>query len=372
MYETIASPLQLGSVQLKNRIVFAPTTLGLSEAEYEERLRQIAAGGCALIWIGDVPVGRFGPGSLFSKKGFARYQRLAEIIHSEGCLVGAQLHQSDADIKGMLKYIPGLLTKKISMAQLRPLLNAQVGPYITGLPAEKVQRITAAFGPAAARAKAAGFDLVQVHGDRMCGSFASTVFNRRTDAYGGSLENRLRFAAEAVAAVRAAVPDMPIDFKLVVRLEQPRYGQAGILPEDLPVAVPLLEQAGVNSFHVTLANHSDLSDTIPPARHPDFGGEGCFLFLCDRVRACTKLPVCGVGGLTDPDFVETQLAAGRIDAAAMSRQLIADPDWPAKVLGGRAGEIHRCRRCNHCLAGMMQHKGVHCIYENHKQGGNAS
>lgn len=371
MYETIASPLDLGGVRLKNRIVFAPTTLGLPEAEYEARLRRIAAGGCALIWIGDVPVGKAGPGSLFSKKGFARYQRLAEIIHSEGCLVGAQLHQSDANLGAMLKYVPGVLTKKISMAQLRPLLNAEVGPYITGLPAEKVRRITAAFGPAAARARAAGFDLVQVHGDRMCGSFASTVFNRRTDAYGGSLENRLRFACEAVAAVRAAVPDMAIDFKLVVRLEQPRYGQAGILPEDLPAAAALLERAGVTSFHVTLANHSDLSDTIPPARHPDFGAEGCFLFLCDRLRACTRLPVCGVGGLTDPDFVEAQLAAGRMDAAAMSRQLIADPDWPAKVLRGRADTIRRCARCNRCLDGMMQHKGVHCVHENHESGGNA-
>lgn len=82
------------------------------------------------------------------------------------------------------------------------------------------------------------------------------------------------------------------------------------------------------------------------------------------VRRYTRLPVCGVGGLTDPDFVERQLAAGRIDLAAMSRQLIADPDWPNKVITGQAGRVRRCVRCNEaCLGGMMAHKGVHCIFE---------
>ena len=80
------------------------------------------------------------------------------------------------------------------------------------------------------------------------------------------------------------------------------------------------------------------------------------------MRALTRLPVCGVGGLTDPDFIEAQLEAGRIDCAAMSRQLIADPAWPAKVLAGKTGEIRRCVRCNKaCLGGMMAHRGVHCI-----------
>ena len=364
MYKAIAQPLELGTVRLKNRIVFAPTSMGLPEEEYEEKLRRIAAGGCALLWIGDVPVGKKGVGSLFAQRGFARYQRLVEIIHREGCLAGAQLHQSDSDPRAIAKCIPGMLMRRITPDQMRQRLNEAAGPYITRLPAGQVRRITASFGDAAAQARRAGFDLVQVHGDRMCGSFASSLFNRRADDYGGSLENRLRFAVEAVEAVRAREPDLPIDFKLVVRLDGPRCGRAGVLPEELPVLVPLLEKAGVSSFHVTLANHSSLSDTIPPADHPRFGGEGCFLFLCDMVRRYTRLPVCGVGGLTDPDFVERQLAAGRIDLAAMSRQLIADPDWPNKVITGQAGRVRRCVRCNKaCLGGMMAHKGVHCIFE---------
>ena len=365
MYETILSPFDYGGLSLKNRIIFAPTTMGLSQEELGARLRAIAAGGCAMIILGDVPVTKhgFGP-SLFTRKGFTYYRRLAEIVHQEGCSICAQLHQSDSDIKAMLRYIPSLLAKRIDGDELRARLNQQVGPYITNLSPDQVGQITHAFGPAAVRAREAGFDMVQVHGDRMCGSFSSSIFNRRTDEYGGSPENRARFAVESIRSIRQALPDLPIDYKLAVRQEDPHYGNAGVLESELSVFVPLLEQAGVTSFHVTLADHSDLSDTIPPGNHPYFRGEGCFLKFCDQVRQFTSLPICGVGGLSSPDFVEEQLRSGRIDCAAMSRQLIADPNWPNLVGEGRTKDIHRCIRCNkECLGGMMAHRGVHCIYE---------
>lgn len=365
---TMFTAVELGGLRLRNRILFAPTTLGLHGEEAEQKLREIAAGGCSMIIIGDVPVGKHGFFSLHSKKGFAHYQKLCQLIHAEGCLVCAQLHQSDSDFKGMLKYIPGVLTKRITPDQLRTLLNQQVGSYVTGLSTEKVEEITASFGSAAALAKQAGFDMIQVHGDRMCGSFSSAVFNQRTDQYGGSAENRARFAVEAVSAISCAAPGVPIDYKLALRQENPHYGNAGVLLEELPVFVPLLERSGVTSFHVALANHGKLTDTIPPRNHPYFSQEGCFLRYCDEVRKLTDLPICGVGGLTDPDFVEQQLVQGRIDCAAMSRQLIADPDWPKKVEEGHPETICRCVRCNReCLGGIQRHRGVHCIYEKERK-----
>ena len=269
MYETILSPINYGGVQLKNRIIFAPTTFGLPEEEYFAKIRAIAQGGCAMIIVGDVPVGksRFEK-SLFDAKGFAFYQKIVKIAHDADCKVCAQLHQSDSNLLAMFKYIPGVLLKKITPDQLREKLNEEVAPYITNLPQRKIHEIISGFGKAAALAKQAGFDLVQVHGDRMCGSFSSAIFNHRTDEYGGSAENRARFAVEAVKAVHAAVPGMPIDYKLAVRQENPHFGNAGVVVEELPVFVPLLEQAGVTSFHVTLANHSALENTIPPANHP--------------------------------------------------------------------------------------------------------
>ena len=365
MYETINSPINYGGLELKNRIIFAPTTFGLAEDEYFEKIRKIAAVGCAMVIIGDVPVGKSQfEKSLFDKKGFAHYQKLVEIVHSYDCRICAQLHQTDSNMLAMLKYVPGVLTKKISMEELRPLLNAEVAPYISKLSVKKIKKITDGFGKAAELAVKAGFDMVQVHGDRMCGSFSSTVFNHRTDEYGGSAENRARFAVEAVKAIRSRLPEIPIDYKLAVRQEDPHYGNAGVVEEDLPVFVPLLEQAGVTSFHVTLANHSALENTIPPADHPYFSQPGCFLKFCDEVRQYTDLPICGVGGLNDPDLVEQQLASGRIQCAAMSRQLLADPDWVNKLKNGQAEQIHRCLRCNKkCLGGLMAHQGTRCVYD---------
>lgn len=362
MYETIHSPFKIRNLELKNRIVFAPTTMGLPETELTARLGAIAAGGAALVIIGDVPVlkSAFGK-SLYNKKGFEYYQRLTAVVHRNGGKICAQLHMSDSSVKKMLKYVPGVLTKRISMEELRPLLNGTVSEYITELPTAKVKEITSAFGTAAELAVKAGFDMVQIHGDRMCGSFTSNIYNKRTDEYGGSPRNRMRFAEEAVRAVRQSVPELPVDFKLAVRQERPHYGSAGILVEELPEFIPLL---GADSFHVALANHSDLEDTIPPANHTYFKGQGCFLKFCDEARAYTDLPLCGVGGLSDPDFVEDQLKSGRLQLAAMSRQLIADPAWPVKTAEGRISEIRRCIRCNkECLGGIQNHRGVGCIYD---------
>ena len=369
MYENILTPVNYGGMLLKNRIIFAPTTMGLEKEEYFEKLEKIARGGTSMIIIGDVPVSKskFGP-SLYSKKGFAFYKELTERIHVWDCKVCAQLHQSDMDVKGMMKYVPQVIARKVSPSDLRKIMNEQTGNYISSLPVKKVKEITSSFGDAAKQAVKAGFDMVQVHGDRMCGSFSSSLFNHRTDEYGGSAENRARFAVECVEAVRKAMPDLPVDYKFCVRQEQPHYGNAGVLTDEIRVFVPLLEKAGVTSFHVTLANHSRLEDPIPPYDHPEFSGEGCFLKFCKEVRKYTDKPICAVGGFSHPAFVETVLNFQLADCISMSRQLIADPDWVRKVKEGKTDQIHLCRRCNQkCLNGMYEHKGVHCVYE--KQGG---
>ena len=365
MYETILSPIHYGGMQLKNRIIFAPTTFGLSDEEYLAKIRAIAQGGCAMIIVGDVPVGKSKfEKSLFDPKGFAFYQQVVKIAHAADCKVCAQLHQSDSNLLALFKYIPGVLLKKITPDQLREKLNAEVAPYITKMSKRKIRTIISGFGKAAVLAKQAGFDMMQVHGDRMCGSFSSAIFNHRTDEYGGSAENRARFAVESVRAVRSRLPELPIDYKLAVRQEEPHYGNAGVVESELEIFVPMLVGAGVTSFHVTLANHSSLEDAIPPANHPYFKEQGCFLKFCDEVRQYTDKPITGVGGLTQPDFVEQQLASGRISCAAMSRQLLADPEWPNKVAAGQIKDIHRCVRCNKkCLGGLQQHQGTHCIYE---------
>lgn len=364
-YKEISSPINYGGLELKNHIIFAPTTFGLKEDDYFKKIEEIAKGGCAMIIIGDVPVSKsvFNQ-SLFTNKGYKHYQRLVKIAHDHDCKICAQLHQSDTVMSALVKYIPSLIIGKVSMKDLRDLANKETGKYISNLSIKKVQEITNNFGLAALKCKEVGFDMVQVHGDRMCGSFSSVIFNCRNDIYGGSVINRARFAVDAVSAIRSRLKDYPIDYKLAVRQENPHYGNAGVLLEEVKDFVPLLEKAGVTSFHVTLANHSRLEDPIPAFNHEYFSKEGCFLKYADEVKKYTKLPVCGVGGLNNPDFIEGELEKGRIDCVAMSRQLIADSEWPNKVINGDLGKIHRCVRCNKkCLGGMYEHKGVHCIFE---------
>lgn len=108
------------------------------------------------------------------KKDLPHYKRLCELIHAGGSLACAQLHQSDSDVKGMLRYIPGLLAKKITAEELRHLLNQQTGRYITQLSSQKVSAITSSFGKAAVLAKQAGFDMIQIHG----GSYVRQFFLR--------------------------------------------------------------------------------------------------------------------------------------------------------------------------------------------------
>ena len=104
MYETINSPFTIGSVTLKNRIIFAPTSMGLKEEEYLEKLGAIARGGTAMIIIGDVPVLKSPFLSLYSRKGFLRYRRITETIHQNGALAAAQLHMSDSQFSRLIKY----------------------------------------------------------------------------------------------------------------------------------------------------------------------------------------------------------------------------------------------------------------------------
>lgn len=361
MSRPLALPFTLGSCTLKNRIVFAPTSLGLKKEEAAQKLLSIAEGGTAMIILPDVPV--LGRGALTQPDSYNEYQKLIQQLHALDCRVSLQLHMSDSDFKKLFRYVPALLFHRFDAAELRKKLNATVGDTVTGMSETRIQRILEGFGQSAMLAQQLGADMIQVHGDRLLGSFSSALYNHRQDAYGGEAVGRAQLAVQAVRQVRQHCT-LPIDYKLAVRQEQPHYGNAGVIESELPVFVSLLEQAGADSFHVTLANHGELSDTIPPASHPYFKEEGCFLKFADEVRSLTPLPITGVGALRTPEFIDEVLDRGRIQLAAMSRQLIADPQWVRKVLHDEEDQLFRCTRCNQkCLGGMMNHQGVHCIWD---------
>lgn len=361
MKHACLDPIVIGGCEFKNRIFFAPTTLGLKAEEKTLKLKAIAAGQTALIILPDIPV--LGAGSLQNHRTFAAYHQLIQQLHAEGCKVSAQLHLSDTNFKVMLKSVPALFTHKLSADQLRQKVNDSAAVTVNEMSLSRIQEIITAFGRSAQLAQKAGFDMVQIHGDRLVGSFSSSLINQRKDDYGGSLTHRMRFALEVIREVRQHCM-LPIDYKLAVRQTDPDYGKAGVWEQDLDPVVSWLDQAGVDCFHVTLANHGALTDTIPPANHPVFSGEGCFLKFAEQVKALTAKPVIGVGSLRHPDMIDQAIESGRIDAAAMSRQLIADSNWVIKLMEDHPEQIQYCIGCNQkCLQGLMNHQGIHCIYE---------
>ena len=373
-YEKLFQPGKIGNLELRNRVVM--TAMGALMGDWNgcttpEQIRfyeDRAKGGCGLIipefTSVDADSGHCNPIQLgiYDSRQIKSFQLICEAVHRHGAKIFIQLHHGGREAP------PACNGGRQAMAPSVEL-NSVVG-RATILPREMtiedIDNLVGKYVQAAVNSELAGADGVEVHAAHgyLVQQFLSPYTNKRTDEYGGTAENRARFAVEAVSAVREKLPDMPIDYKLAVRQENPHYGNAGVIEDELKVFVPMLEKAGVTSFHVTLANHSDLENTIPPKNHPYFSEPGCFLKFCDEVRQYTNLPICGVGGLTDPDFVEKQLADGRIQCAAMSRQLLADPDWVNKLKDGHADQIHRCVRCNKkCLGGLMQHQGTHCIYE---------
>lgn len=164
-----------------------------------------------------------------------------------------------------------------------------------------------------------------------------------------------------VKAVRAAVPEMPLDYKLTIRTEEPKLGRGGALISEVPEFVEVLEAAGVDAFHVAIANHSNIRDTIPAANHPLLQGEGCFTHLGRAVLTMARKPVCIVGKLQHTDAMEALLEEG-FAMVGMSRQLVADPEWPNKVQSGQTDSIRYCVYCNSkCVASIMSGQPVSCI-----------
>lgn len=351
------TPLQIGPLSLKNRIVFAPTSMGRSGIDAYET---IAAGGVGLLVLADLSVteSMLGGPSLDSMEDERWFRQVIAACHKHGCKVSAQLFHPEYDVSYMKKlYEEAVRGGKITPEDARNELARSTGEYCDLLTEEEIETIIRAFGEAAKRAEEIGFDMVQIHGDRLLGSFASPLFNHRNDRYG----NHMEVPARAAQAVREAVSSIPVDYKLTIRLDQEKLGRGGISMEEVPEAVARLNACGVDSYHVTLANHTDIEDTIPVRNHPKLPGEGCFAGLAEEVKKYTEKPVCAVGKIQTPAKAE-EILSGTVDMIAMSRQLVADPMWPKKVEEGRDGEILYCLYCNkQCVQSLKGGQAIGCV-----------
>jgi 2,4-dienoyl-CoA reductase-like NADH-dependent reductase (Old Yellow Enzyme family)/thioredoxin reductase len=205
---------------------------------------------------------------------------------------------------------------------------------------DEIKEIVASYGPAARRIAAAGFDCIEVHGHTgyLIDQFMTPLWNKRTDEYGGSMENRVRFPVEIVKEIRGAVgPDYPILFRISV---DHKFPGGRTLEDSLPL-VKSLEQAGVDAFDIDAGCYDAMQWIFPPS----YLGDSCMLDLAAAVKKIVSVPVLNSGNHT-PDSALEAVEAGSIDFVMMGRQFLADPDLPNKLALGTTRDIRPCLRCN--------------------------
>lgn len=360
MENMILQPIVVGGQTFKNRIMFPPLTTGyekngmISEQDMGFYTR-LAKGGVGYIVLGDVaPINSFSPTpKLFDDSQIPAFKELADSVHAYGTKLGVQLFHPEYDVDA----INSLFMQK-KFDEMRQRLHHDMMFFTDEVSEEMLMAIIDKMCACAVRAQKAGVDVIQIHGDRLNGCLCSTRMNHRTDKFGGSLENRARFARMLTRAIRKAVPGMIIDYKLSI--VTPQRGKGGIDEADAVQFAQWLVEDGVDMFHVAQANHTgNMADTIPPMGVQPYG---FFVRIAGDIKKAVNVPVSAVGRIVDAEMAERVIESGMADIVAMGRPLLADPDWGTKIAAGKACDIRRCISCNKgCTDAIQNRQFLSCV-----------
>ena len=360
MENVILQPIEVGGQTFKNRIMFPPLTTGyekngmISEQDMGFYTR-LAKGGVGYIVMGDVaPINSFSPTpKLFDDSQIPAFKALADSVHAYGTKLGVQLFHPEYDVDA----INSLFMQK-KFDEMRQRLHHDMMFFTDEVSEEMLMAIIDKMCACAVRAQKAGVDVIQIHGDRLNGCLCSTRMNHRTDKFGGSLENRVRFARMLTRAIRKAVPGMVIDYKLSI--VTPQRGKGGVDEADAVQFAQWLVEDGVDMFHVAQANHTgNMADTIPPMGVQPYG---FFVKIAGDIKKAVNVPVSAVGRIVDAEMAARVIESGMADMVAMGRPLLADPDWGTKIAAGKACDIRRCISCNKgCTDAIQNRQFLSCV-----------
>ncbi|HEY5853579.1 MAG TPA: FAD-dependent oxidoreductase, partial [Aldersonia sp.] len=357
LFPTLLSPLQVGSVVLKNRIFSSghDTVMvhdGAVTDQFVEYHRARAAGGTGLIILqvaGIHETARYTSHVLMATDDdcIPGYRRVAEAVHEHGCRLFGQIFHPGREIMesgdGALPvaYAPSAVPNERFRVMPRPMSQAMIAEVVAGY-AAGAQRLQ--------RAGLDGVEIVASHG-YLPAQFLNPTVNLRTDEYGGDLENRVRFLREIIAAVRAAVGS---DFAVGVRLSgDERSSQQDEPTEILDVCRMLDADGGLDYLDITEGTSASRSGSLHIV--PPMSEEAAYTApTAGRIRAAVSIPVFVAGRINQPHEAETVLAAGHADACAMTRALICDPDMPAKSIAQRPDDVRACIGCNQACIGHFQ------------------
>lgn len=353
-YKHLCDPIILGRVTYRNRMFSAPmggtdiTSDGCigpkSTAFYELR----AKGGAGAVTVSELMVHPETDGShayhldesILNSLAGATYT--ADAIRRHGAIPSLELSHS-----GM--YSGTYMTdksKQRSLSQWGPSETIRAdGVMVKSLSTEMIDEIIRSYGHVAGLAKRAGFEMLMVHGGHgwLINQFLSPLFNKRTDKYGGNLENRCRFAREVLESIRAEVgPFFPIEF----RMSADEFVDGGYhLDEGIRIAQQI--SSYVDLIHVSAGTYQKTFGITHPSMFTEHGRN---VYLAEEIKKHVDKPVATIGGLNDPDQLEEIIASGKADVVYMARALLADPFLPRKVTENREKEVVKCLRCFTCMA----------------------
>ena len=364
-YPHLFSPIRIGNIRLKNRIIAAPTspsmitTEGHFTPEMITYLEEKAKGGVAVVTYGESIV-HSSTGKSHNKQlqldSFGVKQGMAEAaraIHNAGAYSNIQL--SHGGKYGGLVSVGG--DQDGCEVAYGPSHEMTPAGEVQDMPRELIFEIIDSYRKGAKLCKDCGFDMVQVHAAHgwLFSQFLSPVMNQRTDEFGGSLENRARFLMMALDAVREGVgPRFPIE----IRISGDDLTEIGLGMEDCVKVAQMVENK-VDLYNVSCGNHED-PDMFCRTHPSAFYKRGVNVYLAAEIKKHVSKPVACVGSLNDPAQMEEIIATGQADIVEIGRALLADPYLAKKALEGNADDITPCLRCYECFGETSKSETVKC------------
>ncbi|RJW49014.1 FAD-dependent oxidoreductase [Clostridiales bacterium TF09-2AC] len=363
-YPNLASPITINGVTFKNRIFGAPMSNPELDPDCHMREEDIAfhanrgRGGLASVCIGLGIVEAVGRSHtkeviLYDDLSLPSLKRMANEFHKHNCMATMELAHG-----GKFGAARSHSAAKSTLIGPNDELNAQ-GVPVKAMTEEQIEETATAFGSAARLVKEAGFDMVLIHGGHgwLLGQFASPYFNKRTDRWGGSLENRMRFSLLVIEKVREAVgPDFPIEFRMSGSECIP-----GGYDIDEAVEMAKMIDGKVDIIHVSAGIHEN--NDVFVITHPSmFTEHGCNVQYAAEIKKHVKTPVAALGGINDVDMMEEIIASGKADIIEVARQSLADPYFPEKAFSGRKDDITQCCRCYSCFFNYLSNRNYCCAF----------
>lgn len=363
-YPHLFTPLKIGNIVLRNRIIGAPTGFLHMDADdlptqacaayYEEKAR----GGAAVVTVGEGYVdsvhGLDIPKCIHLDEDscIGGLALIADAVTKHGAIASMELqhagmYSSESYVRGNEIYAPVACIGSGTKAGER-----LVGIPIPEMPEEIILEIIEKFAQAALRVKQAGFGMVLLHGGHgwLLNQMMNPKINTRTDKWGGCIENRMRMPIAICDRIKEVCGrDFLIDFRMSVA---DVMNPDGYTTED-GVEMAKMIDGHVDLIHCSVGNH-EIEESFVVVHPSMFLEDGCNLKYAAEVKKHVKTPVVAVGAFSDPAHMEAVLAAGTVDAIAMARGLICDPDLPNKARMGKDGDIDRCLQCLSCFSGLLQ------------------